>query len=316
MLGIGTGLRFAVKAADAGAACNVAKAGPCGYEYPRKSRPSCEPLRNGAGPRIRAGGMSCVVMKFGGTSVASVERIRNVARHVKREVDAGNKVAVVVSAMAGATNQLVARRREASPGTMRASTTPSSPPARPSPPACLPSCCRPWACRRARGRAGRFRSSPTTPMAWRASAISRREDSGPPGAGRGCGHHRLSGHRAGAQARLHARPRRLGHERGRGRGRGRADLCDIYTDVDGVYTTDPRIVPKARLLPKVSYEEMLEMASQGSKVLETTLGRAAINKMCARCVVRGEDPPAGPARSLGKNRHHTFATRMRSWSSG
>src|SRR5918999_6248638 len=58
--------------------------------------------------------MAVVVMKFGGTSVASVERIRNVARHVKREVDAGNKVAVVVSAMAGATNQLVAWVREAS----------------------------------------------------------------------------------------------------------------------------------------------------------------------------------------------------------
>ena len=59
--------------------------------------------------------MSFLVMKFGGTSVANVERIRNVARHVKREIDAGNKVAVVVSAMAGVTNQLVAWVREASP---------------------------------------------------------------------------------------------------------------------------------------------------------------------------------------------------------
>jgi aspartate kinase len=58
--------------------------------------------------------MSVLVMKFGGTSVANVERIRNVARHVKREVDAGNRVAVVVSAMAGVTNQLVAWVREAS----------------------------------------------------------------------------------------------------------------------------------------------------------------------------------------------------------
>jgi len=58
--------------------------------------------------------MAVVVMKFGGTSVANVERIRNVARHVKREVDAGNKVAVVVSAMSGVTNQLVAWVREAS----------------------------------------------------------------------------------------------------------------------------------------------------------------------------------------------------------
>ncbi len=59
--------------------------------------------------------MAVVVMKFGGTSVANVERIKNVARHVKREVDAGNKVAVVVSAMSGATNQLVAWVNEASP---------------------------------------------------------------------------------------------------------------------------------------------------------------------------------------------------------
>ena len=58
--------------------------------------------------------MARLVMKFGGTSVADVERIRNVARHVKREVDAGHKVAVVVSAMSGATNQLVAWTREAS----------------------------------------------------------------------------------------------------------------------------------------------------------------------------------------------------------
>src|ERR1700761_8970937 len=59
--------------------------------------------------------MPVVVMKFGGTSVANIERIQNVARHVKREVDAGNKVAVVVSAMAGVTNQLVAWVKEASP---------------------------------------------------------------------------------------------------------------------------------------------------------------------------------------------------------
>ena len=59
--------------------------------------------------------MAVVVMKFGGTSVANIERIRNVAQHVKREVDAGNKVAVVVSAMAGTTNQLVEWVREASP---------------------------------------------------------------------------------------------------------------------------------------------------------------------------------------------------------
>ena len=74
--------------------------------------------------------MAVVVMKFGGTSVANVERIRNVARHVKREVDAGNQVAVVVSAMCG--RHQPARRlgaRGVRCCTTRASTTPSSPPA-------------------------------------------------------------------------------------------------------------------------------------------------------------------------------------------
>ena len=77
--------------------------------------------------------MARIVMKFGGTSVADLDRIHNVARHVKREVDAGHEVAVVVSAMSGKTNELVgwvqhaeARRRHA---TMRANMTPSSPPA-------------------------------------------------------------------------------------------------------------------------------------------------------------------------------------------
>src|ERR671931_71533 len=92
--------------------------------------------------------MARLVMKFGGTSVADIEHIRNVARHVKREVDAGHEVAVVVSAAIG------------------------------------------------------------------------------------------------------------------------AERCDIYTDVDGVYTTDPRVVPRARRLDKITFEEMLEMASLGAKVMQ------------------------------------------------
>ena len=74
--------------------------------------------------------MARLVMKFGGTSVATIERIRNVARHVKREVDAGHEVAVVVSAMSGKTNELVGLVPGRPPRcTTRASTTPSSPPA-------------------------------------------------------------------------------------------------------------------------------------------------------------------------------------------
>lgn len=71
--------------------------------------------------------MARLVMKFGGTSVATVERIKNAARHVKREFDAGNEVAVVVSAMSGKTNELVAWCKEAAPSSTTRSTTPSSP---------------------------------------------------------------------------------------------------------------------------------------------------------------------------------------------
>jgi len=214
--------------------------------------------------------MSFVVMKFGGTSVANVERIRNVARHVKREVDAGNKVAVVVSAMAGATNQLVAWVREAS--SLHDA--------------------REYDAVVATGEqvtAGLLaivlQSMGIQARSWQGWQIPIITDN------------------AHGVARIKSIPgdkirERLeqgevavitgfqGIEPERNRvatlGRGgsdtsavavavavRADLCDIYTDVDGVYTTDPRLVPKARRLHKVSYEEMLEMASLGSKVLQT-----------------------------------------------
>ena len=99
----------------------------------------------------------------------------------------------------------------------------------------------------------------------------------------------------------------------------KADLCDIYTDVDGVYTTDPRIVPRARRLPKVSYEEMLEMASQGSKVLQTrSVELAMVHKMRVRVLSSFAAPdtlqPVRPA--PGTRSAPSFATRMRSWSRG
>ena len=65
-----------------------------------------------------------------------------------------------------------------------------------------------------------------------------------------------------------ARPRRIGHDGGRGRGGDRCRVCEIYTDVAGVFSADPRIVPDARKLPQVSFEEMLEMAASGAKVLQ------------------------------------------------
>ncbi len=214
--------------------------------------------------------MSFLVMKFGGTSVANVERIRNVARHVKREIDAGNSAAVVVSAMAGVTNQLVAWVREASP---------------------LHDA-REYDAVVATGEqvtAGLLaivlQSMGITARSWQgwqvpiitdnAHGVARIKD--------------IPGDNIRArleQGEVAVITGFQGIEPGRNRistlGRGgsdtsavaiavavKADLCDIYTDVDGVYTTDPRIVPRARRLPKVSYEEMLEMASLGSKVLQT-----------------------------------------------
>jgi aspartate kinase len=244
--------------------------------------------------------MSFIVMKFGGTSVANVERIRVVARHVKREVDAGNKVAVVVSAMAGTTNQLVAWVREASP---------------------LHDA-REYDAVVATGEqvtAGLLaivlQSIGVQARSWQGWQVPIQTDN------------------AHGAARITAVPgqeirRRLeqgevavitgfqGIEPERNRvstlGRGgsdtsavaiaaaiKADLCDIYTDVDGVYTTDPRLVPRAKRMSKVSYEEMLEMASLGSKVLQTrSVELAMVHKMRVRVLSSFAAPdslkPANP----------------------
>jgi aspartate kinase len=214
--------------------------------------------------------MAVVVMKFGGTSVADVERIRNVARHVKREVDAGNKVAVVVSAMAGATNQLVAWVNEASALADKREYD-------------------------AVVASGEQVTAGLTAIVLQSMGVKARSWQGwqvPVETTAAHGSARISGIAGEALKRsLDAGEVAVitgfqGIEPKAGRiatlGRGgsdtsavavavalKADVCDIYTDVDGVYTTDPRIVPKARRLPKVSYEEMLEMASSGSKVLQT-----------------------------------------------
>ena len=81
----------------------------------------------------------------------------------------------------------------------------------------------------------------------------------------------------------------------------KADRCDIYTDVDGVYTTDPRITPKAHKLDKISYEEMLEMASQGAKVLQTRSVEIAM-KHKVRLSVRSsfDDPTKVPPAGSGR----------------
>jgi aspartate kinase len=214
--------------------------------------------------------MALVVMKFGGTSVANVERIRNVGRHVKREVDAGNKVAVVVSAMAGATNQLVAWVREASPlhdareydavvgsgeqvtaGLLAIVLQSMGVPAR-----SWQGWQVPILTSNAHG-AARI-------LDIKGEEIAKRVADGEVAVVTGFqglepAKNRLSTlGRGGSDTSAVALAVALS-----------ADLCDIYTDVDGVYTTDPRIVPRARRLPRISYEEMLEMASLGSKVLQT-----------------------------------------------
>ncbi len=214
--------------------------------------------------------MTTLVMKFGGTSVANVERIRNVARHVKREVDAGNKVAVVVSAMSGTTNQLVSWVREAS----------------------LLHDAREYDAVVASGEnvtagllAIALQSMGVSARSWQGWQIPVVTDNAH-GAARimSIDGTRLKERLASGEVAVVAGFQGIEPERNRVATLGRggsdtsavalavaidADLCDIYTDVDGVYTTDPRVVPKARRMTKISYEEMLEMASLGSKVLQT-----------------------------------------------
>ncbi|MCA1197592.1 aspartate kinase [Sphingomonas sp. R647] len=213
--------------------------------------------------------MARIVMKFGGTSMAGIERIRNVAARVKREWEAGNQVAVVVSAMAGETDRLVGFCKEASPlYDLREYDTVVS--------------------------AGEQITSGLLAIALQAIGVPARS-----WLGWQLPIHTSSAH---ASARIDTIDTDTlnasladGHvavipgfqgvaddHRITTLGRGgsdtsavavaaamKADRCDIYTDVDGVYTTDPRIVPRARKLTKVTYEEMLELASVGAKVLQT-----------------------------------------------
>lgn len=213
--------------------------------------------------------MALIVQKFGGTSVANVERIRNVALRVKREVDAGNRVAVVVSAMAGVTNQLVEWVRDTAPlhdareydvivasgeqvtsGLLALALQQIGIPARSFLGWQIPL--------RTDGMHGRARIE-----AIETEDMRKRLDDGQVCVVAGFQGVAPDGRittlgRGGSDTSAVALAAALGAER-----------CDIYTDVDGVYTCDPRIVTKARKLDKVTYEEMLEMASQGAKVLQT-----------------------------------------------
>jgi aspartate kinase len=209
-------------------------------------------------------------MKFGGTSVADIDRIRNVAHHVKREVDAGHEVAVVVSAMSGKTNELVAWCRAASPlhDAREYDAVVAS---------------------------GEQVTSGLLAITLEGIGVNARSWQGwqiPILTDNVHGSARIADIDGGELIKRFKERKEVavvsgfqGIHKDTGRittlGRGgsdtsavaiaaaiKADRCDIYTDVDGVYTTDPRVVPRARRLDRVAFEEMLELASLGAKVLQ------------------------------------------------
>ncbi|WP_343711823.1 aspartate kinase [Inquilinus sp.] len=221
--------------------------------------------------------MARIVQKFGGTSVADVERIKNVARRVQAEVARGNQVSVVVSAMSGVTNQLVKYCNDIAPlhDPREYDAVVAS---------------------------GEQVTSGLLALALQEIGLPARSFQG----------WQVAVHTDGAHAKariLGIDAQKLEDSMARGEvaviagfqgvsdagrittlGRGgsdtsavalaaalKADRCDIYTDVDGVYTCDPRIVRKARKLDKITYEEMLEMASLGAKVLQTRSVEMAMN---------------------------------------
>src|SRR6267378_7627630 len=213
--------------------------------------------------------MARIVLKFGGTSVGDTERIKNVARKVKAEVDRGNEVAVVVSAMSGATNQLVKWVNEIAPlhdareydvvvatgeqvtiGLLALALQQQGVKARS------------WISWQipirtdAAHTKARIVDIETADMA---RAMKAGEVPIVPGfQGLSPEGHVTTLGRGGSDTSAVALAAAL-----------KADRCDIYTDVDGVYTTDPRITSRARRLEKIAYEEMLELASLGAKVLQT-----------------------------------------------
>ncbi|WP_443192959.1 aspartate kinase [Novosphingobium sp. KACC 22771] len=213
--------------------------------------------------------MARIVMKFGGTSMAGTERIRRVAGIVRRQQEAGHEVAVVVSAMSGETDRLVNFCREANAlydpaeydvvvasgeqvtSGLLALTLQS-----------IGAKARSWLGWQLPIRTddahakARIESIDTDEIL---ASMARGEIAVIPGFQGLTADNRITTlGRGGSDTSAVAVAAAL-----------KADRCDIYTDVDGVYTTDPRIVAKARKLKNVTYEEMLELASVGSKVLQT-----------------------------------------------
>jgi aspartate kinase len=242
--------------------------------------------------------MARLVMKFGGTSVADIDRIRNVALHVKREVNAGHEVAVVVSAMSGTTDQLVmwceqslkhrhifdAREYDAVVASGEQVT--------------------------AGLLAIVLQDLDVNARSWQGWQLPI-ETSGAHGSARilevdGEGLVRRFKERS--EVAVIAGFQGINPETGRittlGRGGSdtsavaiaaaiRADRCDIYTDVDGVYTTDPRVVPRAKRLDRVAFEEMLELASLGAKVMQVRSVELGMVHNVRIFVRSSFDPPEG-----------------------
>ncbi|MGZ8998716.1 MAG: aspartate kinase, partial [Allosphingosinicella sp.] len=235
--------------------------------------------------------MARIVMKFGGTSMAGIERIRHVAALVKKGAGAGEQLAVVVSAMAGETDRLVQLCKEAASlyDPREYDVVVAS---------------------------GEQVTSGLLAITLQGMGLKARSYMGwqlPI---------RASGHAAALIDHVDAEVLERVFEEGGiavipgfqgvtsegdlatlGRGGSdtsavalaaaiRADRCDIYTDVDGVYTTDPRIVPRARKLDMITYEEMLELASVGAKVLQTrSVGLAMRYNMPLQVLSSFEDRP-------------------------
>lgn len=238
-------------------------------------------------------------MKFGGTSMAGIERIRSVAARVKREAAAGNQVAVVVSAMAGETDRLVGFCREASPlydpreydvvvsageqitsGLLAIALQAIDVPARSLLGWQLPI--------RTDTAFAKARIDTIDTDALEESFAAGAVAVIPGFQGVATGQRITTLGRGGSDTSAVAVAAAI-----------RADRCDIYTDVDGVYTTDPRIVPRARKLAKVTYEEMLELASVGAKVLQTrSVGLAMKEKVRVQVLSSFTDADAPMADTL------------------
>ena len=235
--------------------------------------------------------MARIVMKFGGTSMAGIERIRHVAGLVKGEAEAGNEVAVVVSAMAGETDRLVQFCREAASlyDPREYDVVVAS---------------------------GEQVTSGLLAITLQGMGLKAKSYMGWQLPIRASGHASalIDDIEPGVLERVFAEGGIAvipgfqgvaadGSLATLGRGGSdtsavalaaavSADRCDIYTDVDGVYTTDPRIVPKARKLEAVTYEEMLELASVGAKVLQTrSVGLAKRHNIRLQVLSSFEDRP-------------------------